>query len=130
MKCYVKFLQGISGMTSTVGEPNVFLEFDWLQIIQILQTCHTLFTVDDVLQNVEIWRKHHAVAVLDAVAQIFGDITVEHDNDDMSMFNEDHIDIEMDWEELRDDSSFMSFLRQQLGQMKMEMIAFLKILLS
>jgi hypothetical protein len=86
--------------------------------------------VDDVLQNVEIWRKHHAVAVLDAVAQIFGDITVEHDNDDMSMFNEDHIDIEMDWEELRDDSSFMSFLRQQLGQMKMEMIAFLKILLS
>jgi hypothetical protein len=130
MKCYVKFLQGISGMTSTVGVQNVFLEFDWLQIIQILQTCHTLFTVDDVLQNVEIWRKHHAVAVLDAVAQIFGDITVEHDNDDMSMFNEDRIDIEMDWEELRDDSSFYYFLRQQLGQMKMEMIAFLKILLS
>ena len=97
----------ISGMTSTVGVPNVFLEFGWLQIIQILQTCHKLFTVDDVLQNVEIWRKHHAVAVLDAVAQIFGDITVEHD---MSMFNEDHIDIEMDWEELRDDSSFHEFL--------------------
>ena len=94
-------------MTSTVGVPNVFLEFGWLQIIQILQTCHKLFTVDDVLQNVEIWRKHHAVAVLDAVAQIFGDITVEHD---MSMFNEDHIDIEMDWEELRDDSSFHEFL--------------------
>ena len=93
----------ISGMTSTVGVPNVFLEFGWLQIIQVLQTCHKLFTVGDVLQNVEIWRKHHAFAILNAVAQIFGDIIVEQD---MSMLDEDHIDIEMDWEELRDDSSF------------------------
>ena len=58
-------------MTSTVGVPNVFLEFDWLQIIQILQTCHKLFTVDDVLQNVEIWRKHHAVAVFYFICILF-----------------------------------------------------------
>ncbi len=97
----------ISGMTSTVGVPNVFLEFGWLQILQILQTCHKLFTVEDVLQNVEIWRKHHAVAVLNAIAQVFGDITVELNR---SLLDENHtdidMDIEMDWEELRDDSSF------------------------
>ena len=76
----------------TVGVPNVFLGFGCLQIIQIIQTCHKLFTVEDVLKNVEIWRKTHAVAVLDAVAQVFGDITIEHE---MSMLGEDQIDIEM-----------------------------------
>ena len=95
--------QEVQGMASTVGVPNVFLEFGWLQIIQIIQACHKLFTVEDVLKNVEIWRKTHAVAVLDAVAQVFGDITIEHE---MSMLGEDQIDIEMDWEEIRNDSSF------------------------
>ena len=95
--------QDVQGMTSTFGVPNAFVEFGWLQIIQIIQTCHKLFTVEDVLKNVEIWRKTHAVAVLDAVA-VFGDITIEHE---MSMLAEDHqIDIEMDWEEIRNDSSF------------------------
>ena len=77
--------QEVQGMASTVGVPNVFLEFSWLPIIQIIQTCHKLFTVEDVLKNVEIWRKTHAVAVLDAVAQVFGDITIEHE---MSMLGE------------------------------------------
>ena len=54
--------------------------------------------VEDVLKNVEIWRKTHAVAVLDAVEQVFGDITIEHE---MSMLGEDQIDIEMDWEDLQ-----------------------------
>ena len=49
--------------------------------------------MEDVLKNVEIWRKTHAAAVLDAVAQVFGDITIEHE---MSMLGEDQIDIEMD----------------------------------
>ena len=90
-------------MASTVGVPNVFFEFGWLQIIQIMQTCHKLFTVEDVLKNVEIWKKTHAVALLDAVAQVFGDITIEHE---MSMLGGDQIDIEMDWEEIRNYSSF------------------------
>ena len=40
---------------------------------------------------------------MDAVEQVFGDITIEHE---MSMLGEDQIDIEMDWEEIRNDSSF------------------------
>jgi hypothetical protein len=55
--------------------------------------------------------------LLDAVAQIFGDITVEHD---MSMFNEDHIDIKMDWEELRDDTNFHEFLDSHEFQFETE----------
>lgn len=88
-------------MTSAAGVPNVFLEFGWLQIIQILQTCHKLFTVEHVLKNVEIWQRHHAYAVLNLISQVFGDITVEHD---MPML-EELSNIEMDWEELKDHSS-------------------------
>ena len=48
-------------------------------------------------------KDSNAVAVLDAVEQVFGDITIEHE---MSMLGEDQIDIEMDSEEIRNDSSF------------------------
>lgn len=104
----------ICNMTSTVGVPNVFLEFGWLQIQQVLKTCDRLFTVEDVLENVEIWRRHHAIAIIDAVAQVFGDITVTHE---MSMNAEDNIEIEMDWDELREDSNLLEFFDSQEFEM-------------
>ena len=58
-------------MTSTVGVPNVFLEFGGFQINQVLQTCHKLFTLEDVVTNVEIWRTQHAFGILSGIAQIF-----------------------------------------------------------
>ena len=64
-------------MTSIVGFPNVFLEFGGLQIEQVLRNCHKLFTVEDVIPNVEIWRTHHAVGVLSAIAQIISDANVD-----------------------------------------------------
>jgi hypothetical protein len=55
----------------------MFPRICWLQIQQVLQTCDRLFTVEDVLENVEIWRRH-AIAIIDAVAQVFGDITISN----------------------------------------------------
>ena len=34
------------------------------------QVTDRLFTVEDVLENVEIWRRHHAIAIIYAVAQV------------------------------------------------------------
>ena len=39
--------------------------------------CHKLFTLEDVITNVEIWRTQHAVGVLSAIAQIFSDVNVD-----------------------------------------------------
>ena len=94
-------LNEASDMTSTVGVPNVFLEFGWLQIVQVLQTCHRLFKLEDILENVEIWRRHHAIAILNA---IFDDIEIVPEQ---SMMAEGTNCVEMDWENLKDDSSYL-----------------------
>jgi hypothetical protein len=57
----------VNTMTSSVGIPNVFLEFGGMQISQVLNTCHKLFTIDDVIENVEIWRKNHALGILEVI---------------------------------------------------------------
>ncbi len=85
----------MSSMTSTVGCAKCFfLEFGWVQIMQVLRSCDKLFTVEDVLEHVEIWRRHHAIAILVAIAEVFGDIAIEND---MPVLSESTIDIEMDW---------------------------------
>lgn len=100
----------IHNMTATVGVPNVFLEFGGFQIKQVLQSCHKLFTLEDVVTNVEIWRNQHAVGVLSVIAQVFGDIEVDTG---LSTFIEDEMDFEMEWEEVRDDPSFQSMMDSQ-----------------
>jgi hypothetical protein len=87
-------------VVSTVGVQNIFLEFGWVQILQVEQTCHMLFTIEDVLENVEIWRKSHAIAILDSIAQVFGDIAITHE---VSSPAENNINVEMEWEELKND---------------------------
>ena len=51
-----------------------------------------------------MWRKKHAVAILNIISQCFGDVELVAELDIDLM---DDIDIDMDWEELRDDSSLM-----------------------
>lgn len=41
--------------------PNNLLEFNNFHFNQVLKKCHKLFTVNDILQNVEIWRHVHTV---------------------------------------------------------------------
>ena len=83
-------------MTSSVGIPNVFLEFGGMQISQVLNTCHKLFTIDDVIENVEIWRKNHALGILEAIKHVFNDIDKYLD---LSAVEDEGLDIDMDWEE-------------------------------
>ena len=54
----------IHNMTSIVGVPNVFLEFGGFQIEQVLRNCHKLFTLEDVVANLEIWRTQHTLGVV------------------------------------------------------------------
>ena len=100
-------LNEASDMTSTVGVPNVFLEFGWLQIVQVLQTCYRLFKLEDILENVEIWRRHHAIAILNAIAKVFDDIEIVPEQ---SMMAEDTNCVEMDWENLKDDWSYLEMI--------------------
>ena len=43
-------------------------------IAQVLENCHRIFDVRDVFRYVEVWRKEHAIAILNIISQCFGDV--------------------------------------------------------
>ena len=45
----------VSGTLKPVSCPSLLLEFGDLQIQQVLKLCNCLFTLDDTVDNVEIW---------------------------------------------------------------------------
>ncbi|CAB3998626.1 mediator of RNA polymerase II transcription subunit 34-like [Paramuricea clavata] len=53
----------------TVCYPNVLLEFGKDHIDQILNHADTIFTVDDIMESVDIWKKTHANDVLESVCR-------------------------------------------------------------
>ena len=56
--------------------PNVFAKFGSLQIDQIVENKSKLFSVADIRNCVEIWRKEYAHDILNIFSQIFGDIDI------------------------------------------------------
>ena len=53
-----------SGLVNTVSLPMTILEFGSMQIQQMLENCHMLFTADDIYAKIEIWREQHVTGIL------------------------------------------------------------------
>ena len=94
-----------------VSCPNILLEFNSFHIEQVLGNCKQLFTVQDILNNVEIWRHNYAIIVLEIIREIFGDMTEEllSNKDDLRLDDS----ILSDWEHIRDDSKLNSLFDPQ-----------------
>ena len=60
-----------------VAYPNLFMEFGFPQISQVLENCHRIFTFQDIKNFVEIWRKIHANNVLAIIEEVFEDTDVD-----------------------------------------------------
>lgn len=99
-----KINEQMNKLEQLVSCPNVLLELGDFFIAQVLENCHKIFDVQDVFRYVEVWRKEHAVTILNIISQCFGDVELVAELDIDLMGD---IDIDMDWEELRDDSSLM-----------------------
>ena len=100
--------------------PNIFVEFGPLQIDQVIENRTKLFTVPDIMNCVEIWRKEYAHDILKIFSRTFGDIDelpVELDDSNL----DDTLDT--DWLEIRDDSSenVLLFQDSSLLQVSQEM---------
>ena len=80
-----------------VSCPNVLLELGHFTIDQVLDYCHRIF-------NVRFGAKKHAVAIVNIISECFGDIEQVAELDAQIL---DDIDIDMDWEELGDDSTLI-----------------------
>lgn len=73
----------------TLTHFNVSLEFSELQIEQVISNCDKLFSLEDILDNVEMWDVQHAHKILNIISQVFGDITVSSESDDSVSDNDD-----------------------------------------
>jgi hypothetical protein len=54
--------------------PNILMEFNSFHINQVLEHCNNLFTVQDIVDLVEIWRMQYAIGVLQVLNNVFGDV--------------------------------------------------------
>ncbi|XP_068691120.1 ATP-dependent DNA helicase RecQ-like [Montipora foliosa] len=103
---YHKGLSNQVDVDSMVTCPNVLLEFNSFHINQIVRNCHSIFSLRDVSEVVEIWRQKYAVAILNILSDIFGDIdtTTELPAVEDEAIHE-HDSILSESGQLRDDSS-------------------------
>ncbi|XP_065062582.1 uncharacterized protein LOC135689329, partial [Rhopilema esculentum] len=97
--------------------PKVMMEFTDFHINQIMQCCHHLFNLDDVLSKIEIWRMKHASLIFQLLNGTFGDMEVPDDlNPDATSFDHLEDEIEDHWLDIRDDSDIMSFGDVDVGE--------------
>ena len=86
-------------------------EFNELQVNQVIKTCQYLFSIEDVMHKVEIWRNIHAQNILCMIASVFQDINIGNKEINLHFGLEDDINEEMptEWKDIRmeNDDSYM-----------------------
>ena len=96
---------------TSVSFPNLSFEFTDFHICQVLSHCHKLFTVDDIISFVEVWRTYHAHNILQALNDVFHDIDeteLDATSTNLSVLSiEDETD--ETWMQVRDDSNLDLF---------------------
>lgn len=110
----VKYQQDLIKEVSTetmVSCPNVLFEFNMFHINQVVDNCHNLFSLGDVLHAVEIWRNEYAIAILNIVKELFGETNMNiPSNLEMADVLEDSIPEWDEWNNVRDDSTLIDML--------------------
>ena len=69
-----------SGKLHTAELPLFLNQFSTFQIDQILTGAHALFSINDIVSHVEIWKRDHAVQVYKTLHDVFNDIDPIPDN--------------------------------------------------
>ena len=90
------------------------MHFGEIQVRQVLEHCHEIFTVQDVVRCVEIWNKKHANLILGIICEAFNDVdqdTNGYDSSDTDSDEENCTDDSM-WKAIATDKSFLSLLNQ------------------
>eukprot|EP00794_Sanderia_malayensis_P020986 gene20986-23039_t len=91
----------------SVSFPNCLMQFCEFHIEQVLQSCEKIFSLHDILQNVEIWNASDAHKILKFIQEIFGDLDsdiLDEMDTPENCFEAHEADLHEDWLNLRDDS--------------------------
>ena len=98
---------------SHVTYPTTLTQFGKYQIEQVMEHCDKIFTIENVMDHIEIWNKKHALEIFKIINGVFQD-TVEDINTD-SDSNSDRSDNEIPpdyefWDEIINDQTFLSLI--------------------
>ncbi len=115
-----------SGQVKTLTDMSILLGFSEVQISQVVASCEKLFTLQDILDNVEIWDLKHAHKVLEIMFQVFGDVCdgvhVEDSHaywkNDRSFVDDDSLVLEHvcdNWDDLVQDDSLLELAMDNLS---------------
>ena len=63
------------GELKSLTNLNVLLGFSELQVEQVINSCDSLFSLDDICDNVEIWDMKHAHRIMNMINHVFGDVS-------------------------------------------------------
>ena len=132
LQCYHKSLittlieKSANGQLKTLTDMSILLGFSEVQIAQVVASCEKLFTLQDILDNVEIWDLKHAHKVLEIMFKVFGDVCdgvhVEDNHaywkNDSSFVDDDGIvleDVCDNWDDLVQDDSLLELVMDNLS---------------
>ena len=96
--------------------PSVILEFNSFHVQQVLNNCHLLFTMKDVLKHCEIWHKKYATAIMKILGEVFDDMEEYYEDNEMFEDKENStiVSYEPVWDDIRNDSSLYSIADQSM----------------
>ena len=104
-----------SSSPTSVISANALMQFGSEQLHQVVDNCALLFSQEDVMKHVDIWRQSHAKMILNIISSIFNDVQNEFmesddDDDDNSDANVSGYHNELD--NFFNDDSFLSLINQ------------------
>ena len=86
-----------------VSCPTILMEFNMFHINQVVENCHRLFSLNDVLDCVEIWRQKYAVLILQTLKDVFNDEEIEVPIEESTSDCDETV--LSDWNMIRNDST-------------------------
>lgn len=93
--------------------PHHLLEFNSYHINQVIDNCHKLFTIGDIMSYVEIWRHEYAIAILRQISDVFKDVNAELLNCGLDESFDSMSSVPVDGNQIRDDSSLVEMMDSQ-----------------
>ena len=94
---------GYSGKIHTSEMPLFLNQFSTFQIDQILSGVHFLFSIDDIVSHVEIWKRDHAIQVYKALDEAL--TWTRYLIVFLQKGNDDEESVEDDWDDFMNDNT-------------------------
>eukprot|EP00794_Sanderia_malayensis_P014496 gene14496-16003_t len=98
--------------------PNTYSEFNAFHINQVLSSSQHIFSLQDVYDHVEIWRKVYALSILSILKTVFEDIVEDVAFAGVPDFDQSMNSLPDEWVNIRDDSEAEDLLMWDISMLE------------